>query len=249
MPNVVALHDEDRLVVDLHVALAQAQAANAKLRAIIRLLLALVAVLGGRLHDRRVPEAHHKRRLLAAVRHTSPALGRPAALRILGLTPERVRNWERRSLACTLDDAPSCPKHSPHQLTREERGTIRRYAKDLALRHLSTVSLALLAARHGHLFAAVSTWLREIHRLGIQRPGRRLHPRRSKVGVRASRPNELWHIDASRIRLLDGTVRWLHGIIDNHSRKILAWTVGTSCRAAATEALLRQAVAYLTPST
>ncbi|MEZ4330095.1 MAG: DDE-type integrase/transposase/recombinase, partial [Polyangiales bacterium] len=94
-------------------------------------------------------------------------------------------------------------------------------------------------------FAAVSTWLREIDRLGIQRPRKRLHPRRSKVGVRASRPNELWHIDASCVRLLDGTVRWLHGVIDNHSRKILAWTVGTSCRAAATETLLRQAIAHL----
>ena len=45
----------------------------------------------------------------------------------------------------------------------------------LARATLLLLSLALLAARHGHLFAAVSTWLREIHRLGIQRVTGRTH--------------------------------------------------------------------------
>jgi len=54
-------------------------------------------------------------------------------------------------------------------------------------------------------------------------------------------------MDATRIRLMDGTVKWIHGVIDNHSRKILAWTVGDSCRAAATEVLLHEAVRFLAP--
>jgi transposase InsO family protein len=45
------------------------------------------------------------------------------------------------------------------------------------------------------------------------------------VGIRAKAPNELWHIDVTIIKLLDGTKAYLHAVIDNFSRRILAWTL------------------------
>ncbi|MBK8406382.1 MAG: transposase [Sandaracinaceae bacterium] len=249
VPNVVALHPEDRELVQLQVALAQARQANAKLRAVLRLLLALVATLGGRLTEARVPSARHKARLLAALRRSGKVLGRHAALRVLGLTAARVRDWERRAVVCTLADATSCPKHTPQQLTLAERRTLRDFVQDVALRHLSIASLALLAARRHLVVASAATGWREIRRQRLSRPRTRLYPARPKVGIRAARPNELWHIDATRIRLMDGTAKWIHGVIDNHSRKLLAWTVGDSCRAAATEILLREAVPLIAPGT
>jgi hypothetical protein len=33
----------------------------------------------------------------------------------------------------------------------------------------------------------------------------------------------MWHIDTAVIRLLDGTRAYLHAVIDNFSRRILAW--------------------------
>ena len=35
----------------------------------------------------------------------------------------------------------------------------------------------------------------------------------------------MWHIDTAVIRLLDGTPAYLHAVIDNFSRRILAWRV------------------------
>jgi putative transposase len=35
----------------------------------------------------------------------------------------------------------------------------------------------------------------------------------------------MWHIDATVIRLLDGTRAYLHAVTDNFSRRILAWRV------------------------
>jgi putative transposase len=32
--------------------------------------------------------------------------------------------------------------------------------------------------------------------------------------VRATQPNEAWHIDTTVIRLLDGSKAYLHGVID-----------------------------------
>ena len=99
-------------------------------------------------------------------RSAEPVLGKPAALRVLGLTPERAREWNRRALECQLEDAPSCPKQTPQQLTTKERQTIRKYVTDFALRHLSVASLALLAARRGDAITSASTWYREVRRQG-----------------------------------------------------------------------------------
>ncbi len=58
------------------------------------------------------------------------------------------------------------------------------------------------------------------------------------MGVRSSRPDELWHIDTTVIRLLDGTRAYLHAVIDNYSRRILAWRVADRSTAANSVAVL-----------
>ena len=47
----------------------------------------------------------------------------------------------------------------------------------------------------------------------------------AQVGVADESANEAWHIDTTVIRLLDGTKVYLHAVIDNFSRRILAWKV------------------------
>ena len=69
-----------------------------------------------------------------------------------------------------------------------------------------------------------------------------VHPAQPKIGIRASQPNEIWHIDTTLVRLLDGSRAYLHGVIDNFSRRILAWKVTPSFDAGATaKTLLRVA--------
>ena len=50
----------------------------------------------------------------------------------------------------------------------------------------------------------------------------RVHPAKPKVRLRTTRANEMWHIDTTVIRLLDGTRAYVHAVIDNFSRRILA---------------------------
>ena len=55
-----------------------------------------------------------------------------------------------------------------------------------------------------------------------------MHPAKPKIGIRASKTNEIWHIDTTLIRLVDGTKAYVHAVIDNFSRRILSWRVGGS---------------------
>jgi len=49
-----------------------------------------------------------------------------------------------------------------------------------------------------------------------------LHPAKPKIGIRAEKPDEKRHIDTTIVKLLDGTKAYIHGVIDNHSRRILS---------------------------
>ena len=75
----------------------------------------------------------------------------------------------------------------------------------------------------GKVFASATTWAKFVRARGWLRPRRRIYPPKPKQGVRASRPNEYWDLDVTVIKLLDGTLTYLHAVIDNFSRRILAW--------------------------
>ena len=61
--------------------------------------------------------------------------------------------------------------------------------------------------------------LRQLSTCGLVRLARKLGK------VFASLPNEIWHVYTSTLKLLDGSRVTMHAIIDNFSRRILAWCV------------------------
>jgi len=54
---------------------------------------------------------------------------------------------------------------------------------------------------------------------------------RNKVGIRASKPFEKLHMDVTIYRPLDNTRVYIYFIVDNFSRKILAWKASLKLRA------------------
>ena len=197
---------------------------NATLVAILHLVVVLLKVSGSSLANRRIADGAKKRRLVRAVERSRNVLSLRGALRILGLSSTRYHSWKRDE-DCELDDVSSCPRTFPHQLTGEELRTVKEMATSDEYRHVPTGTLALLAQRLGKVFASPATWYRLVRRNRWRRPRRRVYPSKPKLGIRASEPNEIWHIDTTVIRLLDGTRAYLHAVIDNFSRKILAWRV------------------------
>jgi putative transposase len=115
----------------------------------------------------------------------------------------------------------------------------------LEYRHVPTGTLAVLAQRFGK---SPSTWYHLVRKFGWRRPRLRLHPAKPRVGLRTTRANETWHIDTTVIRLLDGSRAYLHAVIDNYSRRILAWRVAETFAPANSVAVLVDANRGTTPS-
>jgi transposase InsO family protein len=195
------------------------------LAAVVRLLLALLRASGFRLDGSRLPAGEDKAGILRAVSSAEAFLPLAIILRILRLESGRYHAWRRAENACELADRSSCPRTSPGQLTAGEVATI----KDMVLapehRHMPLGTLARYAQRIGKVFASATTWAKLVRERGWRRPRLRIHPPKPTVGVRASQPNQVWHVDISVIRLIDGTKVYLQAVLDNYSRKILAWTV------------------------
>ena len=196
-----------------------------KLTALLRLTLALHRSSGFTLTHERLPDGRAKIRVLRAVDRAREFVPLRALLRFLQLSPSRFSAWRRRQHACALDDQSSCPRTSPSRLTVSEIQTIKALVTSPDYRHVPTGTLAILAQRLGKIWASPSTWYRLVRQHGWRRPRLRVHPAKPKIGLRTTRADEMWHIDTTVIRLLDGTRAYLHAVIDNFSRRILAWRV------------------------
>ena len=191
--------------------------------AIIRLLVVLLKLSGFRLDEQRLPDGKAKARVLHAVDRCKDALPLKSALRLVRLSPARYHAWKQAEKRCELDDRSSCPRSHPTQLSPAEVRTIKEMVAATEYRHMPLRTLSLYAQRAGHVFASAATWAKLARQRGWRRPRRRVYPEKPKTGIRATHPNEYWHIDVTVIRLLDDTKAYLHAVIDNFSRRILSW--------------------------
>src|SRR5262249_10133565 len=219
-----------------------------KLTALLHLAVALLRSSRFALAHERLPDGRDKRRILRAVNRACVFVPMPKVLRFLRLSPSRFHARRRLQQECTLDDRSSCPHTSPHRLTSVEIRTIKERVTAVEYRHVPTGTLAILAQRLGRVWASPSTWYRLPLKFGWRRPRLRIHPAKPKVGVRTTRPNEMWHIDTTVIRLLDGTRAYVHAVIDNFSRRILAWRVAERFAPVNSVAVLVAAGRGVTPS-
>jgi putative transposase len=219
-----------------------------KLTALLRLTLALLRSSGFALAHERLPDGRAKIRILRAVDRAREFVPLRALLRFLRLSPSRFHAWRRLQHTCALDDQSSCPHTSPHRLTPPEVRAIKDMVTALEYRHVPTGTLAVLAQRLDKVCASPSTWYRLVRQHGWRRPRIRVHPVKPKVGLRTTRANEMWHIDTTVIRLLDGSRAYLHAVIDNFSRRILAWRVAETFSPANSVAVLVEASRTATPS-
>jgi transposase InsO family protein len=217
------------------------------LAAVVRLLLALLRASGFSLAGgQRLPEGNAKAGILRAITSANPFLPLAVILRIAHLEPGRYHVWKRASrVVCGLDDRSSCPHTSPSQLMPAEVANIKDMVLAPEYRHMPVSTLAVYAQRIGKVFASASTWGKLIRERGWLRPRQRVHPAKPTIGVRATAPNKIWHIDTTILKLLDGTKAYLRAVIDNYSRKILAWTVTAQLEPTATCQILFTASKHL----
>ena len=98
--------------------------------------------------------------------------------------------------------------------------------------------------KNGLLYACLSTWYKYCHILGIKKYRPKNRRKKHKIGIRADKPNKIWHLDVTLFRTLDNQINYIYIIIDNYSRYILNWEVSKKLCAKITKKLLKRAYVF-----
>jgi transposase InsO family protein len=142
--------------------------------------------------------------------------------RRFGVSRDTFYRYRRRYLAkgrAGLEDGSRRPKRSPAQIDPKLEAQIR----GMRMNHPRWGARRIRAelAREGVVPPAVSTIHQALRRgglVGVQPPRRRPALKRFEREI----SNDLWQIDATRVRLVPRGTAWVLDMIDDHSRYLLA---------------------------
>jgi hypothetical protein len=139
-----------------------------------------------------------------------------------------------------------CKIMAPNQLTFMEQKKLCRMVHDPKLSHLSVKGLQYHGYRYENLYFGYDCWrkyVREFRGIRLKKSMRK----KARLGIRAKRVNEIWHIDITEFRLKNGSKIYLQVLMDNFSRKIINWKLSSSKNQTLTIKNLKEAVKLNNP--
>lgn len=107
-------------------------------------------------------------------------------------------------------------------------------------------AIALASTPHHQLSESLarasSTWRKYIDESKWKRPRKAYRERKFPKGIRATLPNEIWHMDVSYFILPNKKKCFIQAIVDNYSRYVVAWQTLESFDGSKTGALIKAAL-------
>ncbi|MGE0174042.1 MAG: hypothetical protein AB7T49_14690 [Oligoflexales bacterium] len=230
--------DYSRLIVENRELKAKVESSEV----VLDVTIATFRIFGLQIQFKRLPTAEAKANLIGMIKSAAEVSGLSKVLDAIGLSRQRYQIWLNRQRGCSLEDHPSCPKLTPSKVPNNEIKKIKDYVTSKEYAHFSIPSLVWFARRAGEVYASAAIWYRVIKEFKLRRTNMRVYPNKRTLGIRASLPNQIWHIDQTIIRLEDRTRVFIQSIIDNYSRFVLATNVTLKFGGAETISLLKMAL-------
>ena len=134
-----------------------------------------------------------------------------------------------------------CQSRHPNQLLPVEVDVIRKYLLDERFINWSSLSIYYQALRDKTVCMGIGTWYKYANRLGIKRKFFRII-RKKVMGIRASRPLQILHMDVTIFKPLDYTKVYIYFIVDNFSRAILNWKASVEYSSSIAMTLLKESI-------
>ena len=174
--------------------------------------------------------------------------GLPAktALRQLGIPRSTYYHWRRRFRRLGregLEDRPPQRERNWNELLNEERERVREVA--LLYPELSPREVACHLSDHGGFSVSKSTVYRILKAAGWIKPRElKTFPASSEYRVKTTAPNEQWQTDATYLLVKNWGWYYMISVLDDYSRKILAWRLQRTMDAGAFSEVVEQAIEF-----
>jgi len=175
--------------------------------------------------------AEEKNRLLQAVRSSGLPTG--DALKMLDLpraTYYRWRRLERKNGILGLSDRPSIPRRPWNKLLEQERDIVLNTA--LKRLDLSSRELAYFITDNEGFSVSEKSVYRILKKHGLIDDRKlKTFPAQKEYHTKTMRVNEQWQTDATYLFVVDWGWWYLISVLDDYSRKIIAWRLQKSMKA------------------
>lgn len=146
--------------------------------------------------------------------------------KFLQITPHQFKIWKsNRSFRCKFSLIGYCFRRFPSQISQKEINKLKSLMSRKRFEFWSISSVWGYAIKKGHISMSRTSWYRYCFRLEISKERETQKKVRKRISVRASKPNQIWHMDVTEFITTDNIKFYIHTVLDNFSRKVLAYTI------------------------
>lgn len=147
-------------------------------------------------------------------------------LKLLKISPHQFGSWQKmKKYECRESLIWLCYKRVSRQISMKEIETMKKLLKEKKYLHWSSASVWGKAVKGGKISMSVQSWYHYAKLLGLGLKRKKFYKKRKRISVRANKPNEIWHMDVTRYKTSDHKMMYIYSLMDNFSRKVLAWDV------------------------
>ena len=168
-----------------------------------------------------------KKKVISIIEKTKSVFGFEQMLKVFHISKNTFYRWKDQK-KCSDSPLKKCFRKYPNQLTSKEVYSIRNLFDDPKTRYWPLASVYYDAFRKKIISFKLRTFYKYAHILGISRP---LPPSRrckNRTGIRTDAPNKLLHSDLTIFKTMDNIKVYIYIVMDNFSRKILAYRASLS---------------------
>lgn len=171
--------------------------------------------------------SHKKEAFVSLIEKFSETIPRQELLKWFKISPHQYHIWYSQvNFDCNSSKLKLCARQHPYQITGKEYRIIESFLFNPLYANWPKSSIHSELLKSGKLNISRSTFYK--HARLIQPTANRRHSlKRNFKPIRATYTNEYWHMDISYFRTENGQRSFIYAIIDNYSRKIIAWKCET----------------------
>ncbi|OFY82834.1 MAG: hypothetical protein A3F72_01750 [Bacteroidetes bacterium RIFCSPLOWO2_12_FULL_35_15] len=219
--NIDQLYDVMKLVSE-HENLQKA------LRGLLRIQKTLKDVIGtGKKYVSKLKK--HKTQVVKTIERVAEVFTIEKACKMMRISDSTFRTWAMETyFKCGNSVLKLCSNAYPNQLTHQEIHKMHKLLTDTRYMMWPVRSLAYFAKNKGLVIAHVNTWYKYTKLFDLERIVLRKIYKQYEEGIRATKPDEIWHADVTELKMEDGKTAHIYLVIDNFSRFILSWRISMS---------------------
>ncbi|MBB4808267.1 hypothetical protein HNP38_003609 [Chryseobacterium defluvii] len=211
--------------------------------AFCRLYLTIIEFIGKKNFEKIILQ--NKESVIDLVSNLPVEFNRNLVCKFLQITPHQFNIWKNNRLyKCPFSIIGYCKKRFPNQISQKEINTLKSLMSRKRFSFWTIASIWGYAIKKRHISMSRTSWYRYCLRLDISKKRKTGKKPKKRGSVKAYRPNEIWHADVTEFVTSDNVKFYIHTVLDNFSRKVIAYTISRDKTAKTRIISLKEAILF-----